>query len=263
MLRAYGLEFVELTAIIEKLWNLVDEAERAGEYTDAHGEGDYYFIQQELIDARRVVERLPFPSVAAQIERLLGVSFKEDSPPSPRSAVIVAWPWIKELQNRLWDDAAAIQFVHIQPEFVRFYTKDQLFGAETDEAFPSAIDDVADAGKCLALGQGTASVFHLMRVMEVGLKALANSLGIPYAPSWESYLKQINDRIGAQHKTKTRKWKKDEPFYRDVAGDLHTVKIAWRNPTMHIVKKYTPDEADGIFRSVRSFMQRLATRLME
>ena len=49
-----------------------------------------------------------------------------------------------------------------------------------------------------------------MRVMEAGLKALAKLLDIPYAPSWESYLKQINDKIAAKHKDKTPEWKADE-----------------------------------------------------
>ena len=45
-------------------------------------------------------------------------------------------------------------------------------------------------------------VFHLMRVMEAGLKATAGSLGIPYAPSWESYLKQIGGKLEIEWKKK-------------------------------------------------------------
>jgi hypothetical protein len=102
-----------------------------------------------------------------------------------------------------------------------------------------------------------------MRVMEVGLKGLARGLDIPYAPSWESYLRQIETKITEQHSKKKRIWKRNEPFYRDTAGDLQMVKIAWRNPTMHIVKSYTPEEAEDVFRAVRSFMQRLATRFTQ
>lgn len=124
--------------------------------------------------------------------------------------------------------------------------------------FVPANQDIEEAGKCLALSRGTATVFHLMRVMEAGLKALAKPLGIPYAPTWESYITQIGTKIGEKHKRKTAKWKREEPFFRDVLGDLQTVKIAWRNPTMHIVRHYTPEEAEEIFRAVRGFMKRLA-----
>jgi hypothetical protein len=108
------------------------------------------------------------------------------------------------------------------------------YNSQVADRFPSATHDIAEAGKCFALGLGTATVFHLLRVMEIGLRALAVPLGIPYAPSWDSYLRQINARVADDHKTKNEEWKKDEPFYRDLAGDLLTVKTAWRNPTMHV-----------------------------
>src|SRR5262249_51752186 len=130
---------------------------------------------------------------------------------------------------------------------------DDVFGR-----FPEALDDVEAASKCLAIGQGTATVMHLMRVMELGLKALAKALGIPYAPSWESYLKQIQTQIGKVWTDKTPEWKKEEPFYRDASGDLLSVKQAWRNPSMHVVRKYGPDEALEIYVAVRTFMKRLA-----
>ncbi len=100
-----------------------------------------------------------------------------------------------------------------------------------------------------------------MRVMEEGLKALAKLLGIPYAPSWESYISQISDKIETKHKKKGVKWKKDEPFFKEILGTLVAVKIAWRNPTMHIVRTYQPDEAEDVFRAVRTFMQKLADRI--
>jgi hypothetical protein len=41
-------------------------------------------------------------------------------------------------------------------------------------------------------------------------------------------------------------------------GDLQVVKMSWRNPTMHIVRTYTPEEAQQIFGAVKTFMGRLA-----
>ncbi len=143
-----------------------------------------------------------------------------------------------------------------------YWTQEEpLFGAAVNERFPHAIDDIVSAGKCLATDQGTAVVFHLMRVMEEGLKALAKEMSIPYAPSWESYIKQITKKMEEPYSKRPPKWRKHGTFYRDVLGDLQAVKFAWRNPTMHIVKKYNPDEAEDIYRCVRSFMQRLAAGL--
>ena len=54
----------------------------------------------------------------------------------------------------------------------------QLFGDDVARAFPSSKGDIDEAGKCLALDRGTACVFHLMRILEIGLQLLAAKLGI-------------------------------------------------------------------------------------
>jgi hypothetical protein len=165
---------------------------------------------------------------------------------------------LNELQGRIVDEARGVVFLTLDPSKNRFYLNPNLFGEVIAERLPTTIGDIEEAGKCLALDRGTACVFHLMRVMEVGLQRLANDLGIPYAPSWESYINQINTRVALKHKKKGIKWKRDEPYFKEIAGDLLTVKVAWRNPTMHIVRTYTPEEAEQIFGAVRTLMQRVA-----
>jgi hypothetical protein len=66
--------------------------------------------------------------------------------------------------------------------------------------------------------------------MEDSLKYLAGRLTIPYAPSWESYIKPITEQIALKHAHKTVDWKRDEAFFREILGDLVAVKTAWRNP---------------------------------
>lgn len=168
---------------------------------------------------------------------------------------------ISEVTSRLDDELSQLALFGIKRHAELYEPPSPLFGEAVADKFPLAIPDIEDAGKCLAVEQGTACVFHLMRVMEVGLRSLANLLGIPFAPSWESYIAQIHARIAVKHRRKGIKWKRDEPFFRDVLGDLQSVKISWRNPTMHIVRRYSTDESDEIFRAVRGFMKRLAERL--
>lgn len=160
-------------------------------------------------------------------------------------------------------ELSAMTFIHVEPQYSKYFEEVRLFGKEVAEGFTGAAEDIEGAGKCLALGRSTASVFHLMRVMELGLRSLAKPLGIPYAPSWESYLTQIEKKITTKHRLKTKKWKQEEPFYRDLAGDLQVVKMVWRNPTMHIVRHYNQDEAEQIFNAVRAFMCRLAARFTQ
>jgi hypothetical protein len=162
----------------------------------------------------------------------------------------------------LFHESATKVAISIPPERAKYFEpKAPLFGDMVFERFPAAAQDIEDAGRCLAFGQGTATVMHLMRVLEVGLKALAFALQIPYAQSWETYLTQIQKQIAGKHASKSLKWKKSEKFYRDSSGDLMTIKQAWRNPTMHVDRKYYADEAEVIFGATKTFMQRLAEKL--
>jgi hypothetical protein len=171
---------------------------------------------------------------------------------------------IDDLRRRIEDELKGKLFLYIQPEKAKFYeSPEPLFGDAVAKSFPSASDDIAEAGKCLATDRGTAAVFHLMRVMEAGLKTLAKQLAIPYAPSWESYLRQIAAQLELDWKDKAPEWKKDQEFYSEAAAHLSAVKFAFRNPTMHIVKQYTPESAEEIYNSVRMFMRHLATKLSE
>jgi hypothetical protein len=170
---------------------------------------------------------------------------------------------LEALQLQLFDELDRIRLYHVVEPYVPLYENPTPFGQAVFDNFPSANSDALNAGRCLALGQSTASVFHLMRVMEVGLRALSKALDIPYAPSWESHLKQIKKQIESPHKEKTRGWKAQEAFYKDAMGDLEAIKLTWRNPTMHIVKEFDDDHARMIYLAVGTFMSRLATRLKE
>lgn len=170
---------------------------------------------------------------------------------------------IKEALSRLRDELEDIVFFTVAPSKTKLMDKPRSGWDSVLDRFPAAITDIEEASRCLALDRASACVFHLMRVMEHGLVAVAAGLGIPYAPSWESYLKQIDNELRTDWKDKTPTWKQSEEFYREVAAHLSTVKFAWRNPTMHIRRSYTPDEAAEVYNSVRGFMRHLATQLSE
>lgn len=199
-------------------------------------------------------KQLPMKSFGAQIDRIERIVRKPFKPPDLENAIV-------ELARRLEDDLLQEKFYYVRREKLHYFSDKQQFGETVEYRIPTAISDIEEAGKCLALDRGTAAVFHLMRVMEASLKELAKLLDIPYAPSWESYIKQINDKITAKHNSKSPKWKKSEHFFRDVLGDLQSVKMAWRNPTMHIVRHYNMEEAEEIFIAARRFVIRVAEKL--
>ena len=218
---------------------------------------DAIFILRYLDIALEMAEVMDLESVPPLINRMI-----ESLPTTERSySVVRAAKDLENLRERILDQINSRYFLFIRASRLDYYQKPELFGPDVAVKFPNAIDDIEEAGKCLALDRGTAAVMHLMRVLECGLKGLALLLGIPYAPSWESYLKQIQAKISADHQSKDADWKRDEVFFRDISGDLMTIKQAWRNPTMHVGRKYSADEAEEIFRAVRTLMQHLATKI--
>jgi hypothetical protein len=138
-----------------------------------------------------------------------------------------------------------------------------LFGEEVLNKFPAIQFDLSESGKCLALGRGTAVVFHLMRIVEVGLGAFHSCFGIQVTLEGnDRSLGSILNRIRTEINSRGKNWVEKDQF-QEIFALLNATKDAWRNPTMHIEKKYTEEEAEIIFFAVRSLMKRLASRMDE
>lgn len=167
--------------------------------------------------------------------------------------------------TRLKDELGGSYFVVLSSQEAAWLNDPQPFGESVANAFPSANFDTDEATRCLAFGRGTACVFHLMRVMEVGLKALGARLAIDtqHKPGWEGVLKKAHGQMSLPNDKKDPDWIKEEDFLSEAVTMLTAVKTAWRNPTMHIEKTYTPEEAERIYDAVRGLMQRLAMKLHE
>lgn len=174
-----------------------------------------------------------------------------------------------EINNRLRDELEATSvWVIDQSRSELMQQSTPLFGEEVASNFISAKFEIAEAGKCLALARPTASVFHLMRTMEIALRAMARCLSIPdpTKPSqrnWGAVLGAIKKGIDSKWPTVADRPTGDGRLFEELYALLEAVRNPWRNSTMHVEIKYTDDEADHIFRVVRSFMKRLASRMDE
>ena len=145
----------------------------------------------------------------------------------------------------------------------KYFDVANWFGMQIFVSFPAATFDIEEAGKCFALDRYTASVFHLFRVAEIGLRALAKQLDVEYSINgWDTLLKKIDTEQNKKREQKDPDFLADETFYTDAAAHLRNYKQS-RNNTNHPDKKYTQEEADRIFDSVRIFMQHLATKVSE
>jgi len=156
-------------------------------------------------------------------------------------------------------------FVFIPPHKAGAFEQDALFGNQVQQAFPSASRNIKDAGNCFALGLDNACVFHCMCVLEYGLHALANALGLSFTvEQWHIILSQIESEIGklADLPKSTQKLE-DQEFYSRAAQEFRYFKDAWRNHVMHGRKVYTESDSDTVLRHVEEFMRHLSTRLRE
>jgi hypothetical protein len=125
---------------------------------------------------------------------------------------------------------------------------------------------VSEAGKCHALHRSTACVFHLMRVLEIGLSVFAALFGVSAShTNWHNIIEGIEKAVRnmPSDPNKSANWKEEQEFYSQAAGHFMVLKDAWRNYTAHARGKFTEEEAETMFINVRAFMQKLATRLHE
>jgi hypothetical protein len=164
-----------------------------------------------------------------------------------------------DITRRFTDELDSTLLFHITSDNQNFLEGARKeMGDDVVNRFPEILFDTEEAGKCLAMGRATACVFHLMRIMEAGLRAVAKALNIDVLANrtWDAVLKKIKATNEQQHP-------RDEwtNFYTEIVAKGYAVKDAWRNPTMHIEEKYTTEEALDIFRAVRGFLKHISTRL--
>jgi hypothetical protein len=134
------------------------------------------------------------------------------------------------------------------------------------KSFPSAEEDIFAAIDLWALNHSTASVFHLMRVLEHGLRALAGNVGKSFdVQNWQNIIDQIEAEIRALGKTLPSGTQKNDrlQFLSAVAKEFVYFKDGWRNYVSHNRGIYDEHQAHSVIDHVRSFMTTLSSKLNE
>lgn len=168
----------------------------------------------------------------------------------------------RHVKSTIHDELKGQSFYAPHANAQAYFRKDKLFGDAVWTAFPSANDDIYEAGMCLALDRYTACVMHLMRASEVGLKALGQAVGVGEQTDWGAYIREVIKGLDTKA-GEAGKRAPDAQFYSEIAVSFDRVRRAWRNPSMHVERSYTLEQAEEIFQSTRSFMQHVAERFAE
>lgn len=167
-----------------------------------------------------------------------------------------------QIGNSLYIELGQRFFIKLRGANKELYDQEYgLFGDEVDDAFPEAIADISEAGKCLALERWTATVFHLMRAMEVGVATLADKLQATVLNKHGETLPWgiLNGNIGDKITLMPDGSEKDD--WQVMHTLLHSANRAYRTKTAHPKKTYDEKEALAAYHATKSFMQAMAERI--
>jgi len=163
--------------------------------------------------------------------------------------------FLSELENTIRREMSIVNFFYMPADQADFYSREKLFGSAVNAKFPSIHFDMVEAGNCFAMGRGTACVFHLMRIMEVGVQEFGKKLGVAIVTekNWQNILDELNKAIKTLPKSPAT------VEMCQASANLYAVRVAWRNEVMHPNDKYTLEEAKNLIGQVKLFMGQLAS----
>lgn len=181
----------------------------------------------------------------------------------------------QELKDTIFDEMAAHLFLWVPFERAQYYefSEDKNKWSEAEKTldgiisqrFGTAAVEIKQARVCYAVGQWTASVFHMMRACEVGIKAIYKTLGLPspkLADSWGKLLEPMDEQLNPRStKPKVPLWQSEHDFFSDVTNDIKGVKRAWRDSTMHVETNYDEKGALKVLNAATSLIESLCIKL--
>jgi hypothetical protein len=209
-------------------------------------------LKEEFAGLSQTLEEMGL-LISKEICDELAAKFSTEPPPVPSE--------LQGFVNRLFDivrrELKSIYFVALSgPEKGMFDPSVPLLGFDFEKKFPThGAFELDEAAKCMALGRSTATVFHLMRIMEAGIRAIAQCLNIPdpIKPSERNRVKML-ESIKRQAASRTKgnpPWvsASDKNIFESAHASLDAVRVAWRDPTMHVENKYTSGGRSHLCRS--------------
>jgi len=225
-------------------------------------------IRAALVHLLAECRKLPVsPTLLDQIERASKeIQLRGD----PLSSIETATR-LREIQKCVLKELESHYFYSVPAQHAYLLSEDDLqFGNEVNDKFPEATKDIAASGRCLALREGTACVFHSMRVLEHGLHAFARRVRLKktrtptplVSQNWGMIIDRIASKIAAEErKPKPRNLVaqrlKSEKLqsWSEAAEHFRYIKNAWRNHVAHSRESYDEHEAERIWLRTRDFMQ--------
>jgi hypothetical protein len=161
------------------------------------------------------------------------------------------------------------QFVYVPAHRTKFMQPRHFMSELTRESFPNARQEMAGAGRCHAVGEYTAAVFHCMRAVEIGLRVMAADLGVEFKfplelADQENIIRGIESKIVAmKDRAKSAEKDADQQFYSEAAMQFRYFKDGWRVRAAHTRATYDEAQALAVIEHAATFLDGLSKRLKE
>lgn len=228
------------------------------------------FIER-LATLRTLISELEFPTSLAYVNKTIGLLNNSACYSMESKGEVTSK--LKELNE--WIDTETDQvYVHVRKDKRDFLQKrgSALFAPKTIKSFPSAEEDVVSAANAMVFELYTGAVFHLMRVLEKGLVALARktpsleNVSFDYE-NWGNIIDRIESAINKipdlQDLPKGKERSDRITFFSEAARHFYYLTNAWRNHTMHSRANYDEKKSKEIWDHVKEFMAHLADNGIE
>jgi hypothetical protein len=228
---------------------------------------------QGLADIEGACERLELASSQKQAHRIHEFIAGKITPGG-----LIA-PMLSELRRRVREDLEDHAYFYVSEQVVRkCFVRDaeglyqpkvacELMDASVVARFPAASDDIEATYSCFAYGCYPASMFHLMRIVEVGVLKVAKIARMKdMRPSWGAVLGHVEKIV---LRTKYEDVARDVRPHLKMLGALlpqmQAIQRSWRNKFTHVEDKIIPMElgitepiAIEILTAVEAFMRQLS-----
>jgi len=171
------------------------------------------------------------------------------------------------IRESIIGELASYKFYAISPSLAYLTENEPLFGGVVADKFPDASKDIAASGRCLALDEWTACVFHCMRALEQGLRALAAYVGVDMSialelENWKNVIDRIEKEIRKLEDLPRGNLKTEKiRVCSEAASQFRYFKDAWRNHVAHSRESYDSRNALAVWEHTRDFMRTLAENI--
>jgi hypothetical protein len=259
MIIKFAREFILLgqeIAEVSVLFQLADSA--------PHDDPDKPLTDIEKKDIASAFEKIAGLCVALELptsKHLFGKAILYGLPETGREFNIYVSALHAEIKEKV--------FAFIPDHKKKYFWPKKFLSEPLATAFPSARNELREAGKCFAVDRNTAAVFHCMRAIEIGLRAMATDLQITFdvpldLVDWEGIIRKIESKIaGMKDRAKSGEKDEDQHFYSNAAMQFRYFKDGFRVRVAHTRATYDESQALGVIEHAVTFFEVLSSRLKE